>query len=215
MAAKKKATKRSTKKDKSLSQMLAELPAGEARSTTGRKGTSLDLETKGLWLSIHQFCQETGKDRASVDKKIRLGIITPIKGAKGQPLYKLRDLIDLTFYRDDAGKVDIDRLDPFRRKAHYSAELDKLKMLRESGQLIPASQVEAEQARVAKILTQFLDTLPDILERDCGASATLLQKIEQRIDSCREDLHRQIIGDEPEGEEQCNIVTSVPTSSQA
>jgi hypothetical protein len=163
------------------------------RTTSGRKSASIgvpELEQRGVWLSIHAFCQETGKDRQSVDKKVRLGIITPIKGPKGQALYKLHDLINLVFYRDDKGAVAIDRLAPMHRKAHYEAELAKQKMMQQATQLIPASEVEAELARVAKALTQFLDTLPDILERDCGLNSSVLQKIEGRIDACREDLHR-------------------------
>lgn len=168
------------------------------RGSVKRNGTApklLDFDTKGIFVSIHQFCQETGKDRATVDKKLRLGLLKPMKASGGNPVYRLRDLIDLVFYRDDQGRVDIDRLDPFRRKAHYSAELDKMKMMQQGGQLVPIYEVEQEQARIAKVVTQFLDTLPDILERDCGATPQMLAKIEQRIDAAREDLYKAAKGD--------------------
>lgn len=177
----------------------------------GVPATLMDFAEKGIFVSIHQFCQETGKDRASVDKKLRLGMLKPIAGHNGNPAYRLRDMIDLVFYRDDKGRVDIDRLDPFRRKAHYSAEIDKLRMLKESGQLIPVAEVEAEQARIAKVLTQFLDTLPDILERDCGTTAQELAKIEKRIDACREDLYNAVKG-EPDGAEQA-VSVEAPTGT--
>ncbi|MBM0956484.1 DUF1441 family protein, partial [Escherichia coli] len=54
------------------------------------------------------------------------------------------------------------------RKAWYQSERERLKFEQETAQLIPASDVRREFAIWAKAVVQVLETLPDILERDCG-----------------------------------------------
>ncbi len=59
-------------------------------------------------------------------------------------------------------------MDAHERKAWYQSERERLKFEQETAQLIPASDVRREFAIWAKAVVQVLETLPDILERDCG-----------------------------------------------
>ena len=81
---------------------------------------------------------------------------------------------------------------PFQRRAHYQSELDKLKLQEQRRELIPRLETEQEMAGLLKIVAQCLDTLPDILERDCGLPASVLVKMEEVLDQAREDLHLRL-----------------------
>jgi phage terminase Nu1 subunit (DNA packaging protein) len=92
--------------------------------------------------------------------------------------------------------MDPDKLDPFQRKAHYQAEHEALKLQTERAELVPRIEVEQEMARIAKIIAQCFDTLPDRLERDCGMQPVAVAKVERCLDEVREELHRAVIEDE-------------------
>jgi len=61
--------------------------------------------------------------------------------------------------------VDPDRLEPFKRRAHYQAEVEKLTLGVKSRELIQRAEVEREFARICDVMARFLDVLPDRLER--------------------------------------------------
>jgi phage terminase Nu1 subunit (DNA packaging protein) len=89
-------------------------------------------------------------------------------------------------------ETDPDSLEPFKRKAHYQAESDKMKLAKEQGELIPADEVEDEMATIAKLVTETLETLPDILERDTGATPRQIAITERAIDRVRETLYSKL-----------------------
>ena len=62
---------------------------------------------------------------------------------------------------------------------------------------MPRIEVEQEMARLAKIVAQFFDTLPDRLERDTGMTPLILAKVERYLDEVREELYKAAISDEP------------------
>lgn len=90
------------------------------------------------------------------------------------------------------GTIDPDRLRPFERHAHYKAETEKLKVETERGELIPRIEVEQEQARIAKIVAHGLETLPDVLERDCGLAPDVVARMERHIDAVRERMYAEL-----------------------
>lgn len=54
---------------------------------------------------------------------------------------------------------------------------------------------------LAKYVVQHLETLPDILERDCGLSPNVLIRVQQIIDDIRDQTAQHIQEDElPEDE---------------
>ena len=95
---------------------------------------------------------------------------------------------------DDA-QTNPDKLEPFKRRAHYQAEMDKIRLQRDRGELVPAVEVEQAYAEVFTILAQALDTLPDVLERDAAATPAQLVVIEATIDKAREQLYQRLIAE--------------------
>lgn len=90
------------------------------------------------------------------------------------------------------GVADPEKLEPFKRRAYYQGELDKLNLARQRGDLIEAMDCEQQFAAVFKIVAEFFDTMPDVLERDCGLTAAQVLKVEKRLDQAREDLYLAI-----------------------
>lgn len=117
------------------------------------------------------------------------------KAARGQ--YPLAGCVrSYIQYLQNAGQVDTsdpDKLSPFQKRAHYQAELDKLKLEQERGELIPRIEVEQEMAGVLKLVAECFDTLPDLLERDCGLPAKVLVRVEEALDRTRGDLQARMM----------------------
>ncbi|HAI1316851.1 TPA: DUF1441 family protein, partial [Escherichia fergusonii] len=72
------------------------------------------------------------------------------------------------------------------RKAWFQSERERLKFQQETGELIPASEVSREFASMAKAVVQVLETLPDILERDCAMTPSAVVRVQKVIDDLRD-----------------------------
>ncbi len=148
---------------------------------------------RGVHLSVRGIAEETGFDRDTVAKRLAAAKVKPSGKKGGHPVYRLRDALKAVYAFSDDGGIDPDKLEPFQRKAHYQAEHEKLKLQVERGELVPRIEVEQEMARVVKIFTRAVDTLPDKIERDCGAAPTVVEKIERELDVAREQIYAEIV----------------------
>ncbi|MDE4007175.1 DUF1441 family protein [Glaesserella parasuis] len=128
-----------------------------------------------LKLNINQIAEVTGLHRQTVSQ--RVAGLTPSLGSNSKlKLYSLRDLI-LTGLTEKMS-ADVDSLSPN----------DRLKYERETRELIPAFEVSQEMSILAKAVVQTLETLPDILERDCGLQPKDLIRVQQVIDDIRDQM---------------------------
>jgi phage terminase Nu1 subunit (DNA packaging protein) len=122
----------------------------------------------------------------------REGIVP--KAARGQ--YPLAGCVRAYIqYLQNSGQTDSsdpERLSPFQKRAHYQAELDKLKLEQERGELVPRIEMEQEMAVVLKLVAECFDTLPDLLERDCGLTAKMVGRVEEALDRTRGDLYSKL-----------------------
>lgn len=149
-------------------------------------------EGGAVLLSISQAAAEFGRDRATVAKRIaEMGIVSA-ETRRGYPVYRLRDLIEIERRAPD-GETDPEKLSVYDRGLYFKAELDRMKVDVERGSLMRREDVEAEWARVLKIIAQEMDTLPDEIERDIGASPLILEKIETKIDEVRERMYAGVV----------------------
>lgn len=142
-----------------------------------------------LKLNINQIAEITGMHRQTVSQ--RVSGLTPSIGSNAKlKLYTLSDLIRLGLA--EKMSADVDSLSPSDRRAFFQAENERLKYERETGELIPAYEVAQEMSYQAKAVVQLLETLPDILERDCGLSPSALVRVQQVIDDLRDQMAQQI-----------------------
>lgn len=153
---------------------------------------------RGVHVGIRQFSEETGLDRDTVRKRIDAAGLKPGGERGGHPVYRLRDLLKAAYQVSEDGRQDPSQLRPFERQAHWKAEHLQLQVEAEKRELIPRIEVEQEQARILRVVALFLDTLPDILERDCGLAAAMIVAVEKRLDQMREELHKELSEDEDE-----------------
>lgn len=138
-----------------------------------------------LKLNINQIAELTGLHRQTVSQ--RVAGLTPSLGSNSKlKLYALRDLI-LTGLSEKM-TADVDSLSPNDRRAFWQAENERLKYEEKTRELIPASEVALEMGTMAKAVVQTLETLPDILERDCGLQPRDLIRVQQVIDDVRDQM---------------------------
>ena len=61
---------------------------------------------------------------------------------------------------------------------------------------MPSFEVERQYAHLFKLITQRLETLPDILEREAGLAGDSLTIVEATVDEIREQIYRQVTDDD-------------------
>ena len=144
----------------------------------------MDHELKNLVLNINQLAALSGLHRQTV--VARLKKIRPAGGHDKLKLYRLTDI--LTEFMGLPPPVAEGEMDPHERKAWYQSERERLKFEQETAQLIPASDVRREFAIWAKAVVQVLETLPDILERDCGLQPVAVSRVQSIIDDLRDQI---------------------------
>jgi ribosome-binding protein aMBF1 (putative translation factor) len=188
---KKRATKKVAKK-KVVRKKKRTKTVNEKPARTGAAVVNLKRFTA---LSISQLAQDTGLQRTTITARLADAGVQPADKFRGYPVYRLCDVLPALYQMSD-GQIDPDQLKPFERRAYYQGELDKLKLQRDRGELVPDIEVEQELSRIFKIVTHGLETLPDILERDVGASPLLLARAEKHIDELRNNLYREIVSSE-------------------
>jgi AraC-like DNA-binding protein len=150
---------------------------------------------EGLLLSLSTLAQEFGMARETVARRLSDGGVTPADTSGAHPKYRLRDAWP-ALTGDAEGRADPEKMRPFERRAHYQAELEALTLATKRGELVPSFEVEQRQAEIFKAVGEFFDTLPDVLERDCGANPIMLAKVEKRLDEVREQLYTRLTEDE-------------------
>lgn len=151
----------------------------------------------GVHLNLSQIASEFGVARETARKRLDDAGVQASETRGGHPVYRLREVLE-AFAGEDG--FDPDKLKPWERKAHYQAEHEKLRLQVERGELVPSIEVEQGEAAIFKIVTQGLETLPDVLERDVGLSPLQLARVERHLDEYREALYRALNeGDEGDG----------------
>jgi len=160
----------------------------------GKKPTPIAAANSfSLSVLAHGF----GCSREHLRRKLDDARVAPSGERGGHPVYRLRDVVEAW----GMDRTDTNKMDPVQRRAHYQAELEQLELETRKREVIPRIEVEQEQARVAKVITQMLDTLPDVLERDCGLAPAQVARVEERIDQVRMELHADLAGEEEDAQE--------------
>ena len=148
-----------------------------------------------LW-SINALADEFGVDRRTVKK--RVDGIPPSGEINGHQAWRLRDVALAVMgpqfaFGADPDSADPEKLEPSDRLKHFQALRERSKWMAEERHLIPASEVEEVIATAFKSLAQSLDTLPDVLERDCALGADEVERAIEVVDAARENLYQQLL----------------------
>lgn len=152
-----------------------------------RESTVVEPILKHAALSLSGWAVETGHDRGYISRKFSEAGVQPCGKRGGYPVYRIRDGLPVLYLNQD-GEFDPDKLKPFERNAWYKAEREKLHLQLERADVVPAIEVERKFGTLFKVLVQGLDTLPDVIERDVGATPKQLMCIEKHLDELRNAL---------------------------
>lgn len=148
----------------------------------------MDIELKNLRLNINQLAAITDLHRQTVAS--RLTNVEPAPGSNARlKLYSVLDILKELLNRTTASElVDVDNMLPPDRKAWFQSERERLKFQQETSELIPAAEVSREFSSMAKAVVQVLETLPDILERDCAMTPSAVVRVQKVIDDLRDQI---------------------------
>lgn len=166
----------------------------------------MDNELKNLRLNINQVASLTGLHRQTVASRLMSVPLAPGSNAKLK-LFSIVDILtDLLNRTPDSNQRKVDEMIPTDRKAWFQSERERLKLEEETAELIPASDVAREYSSMAKAVVTTLETLPDILERDCGLQPAAVSRVQAIIDDLRDQLAQRIYeadtGNNEEGDEE-------------
>ncbi|EFD5147558.1 phage portal protein [Escherichia coli] len=145
----------------------------------------MDRELKNMTLNISQLAALSGVHRQTAAARLQN---LPVAGGheSNLKLYRVVDIVSAFLALPPP--VAEGEMDAHERKAWYQSERERLKFEQETAQLIPASDVRREFAIWAKAVVQVLETLPDILERDCGLQPAAVSRVQSIIDDLRDQI---------------------------
>jgi hypothetical protein len=148
----------------------------------------------GCNLSISTLAAELGQTRDTVRKRLIDADVQPSGKRGGYPVYRLKNALPTLL--GGGSNVDPDLLDPYKRKAYYQGEHEKLKLQVERRELITRIETEQEMAAMLKTVAEFYDVLLDTLERDCALSPATLLRVEAALDRSREELYLRLAAED-------------------
>lgn len=163
--------------------------------------TIMDNELRNFRLNINQLSAITDLHRQTVAARLSNVPLAPGSNPKLK-LYSVLDiLITLLTRADDPAQINVDKMLPQDRKAWFQSERERLKFEQETSQLIPSSDVAREFSSMAKAVVQVLETLPDILERDCGLQPVAVARVQAIIDDIRDQMAQRVFDADSDDEE--------------
>ncbi|WP_410528937.1 DUF1441 family protein [Serratia sp. AXJ-M] len=159
----------------------------------------MDKELENVRLNLNQLAAITGAHRQTIAARLKNVELAPGSNAKLK-LYTLADV--LAELVKSAPVADVDQMLPPDRKAWFQSERERLKFEQETSELIPAAEVTREFSSMAKAMVQVLETLPDILERDCALSPSAVSRVQSIIDDLRDQIALRVMQADTEIEEE-------------
>lgn len=142
--------------------------------------------------SIFKIAEAFGMHRDSVKKRL-MDADVPVAGmVRKNPVYALQHVGPALFSArrvvDSDSIHDPSKMEPKERKDWYQSENERIKLEKEQRKLIPADEVIIVYSSMRKAVVQVLETLPDILERDCALSPQAVDVVQKSIDDLRYTL---------------------------
>lgn len=143
-----------------------------------------DVTPDDVLLSIRSAAEVVGIDRVVLRRLLRDRDVGPSAWRGEHPLWSARDL---WWALVSNGSSSPDDLSPRERKAHYSAQILRMKHEEQCARLVPATDVAETRARIARLMNRMLDEALSNLAA-CGATPHMVERIRLHFSQCRELL---------------------------
>lgn len=137
-------------------------------------------------LTISELAQAFSMSRDTTRDRLRNARLKPGGKRRGVDVYDLRDA---------AAALTAEGSNAFQQRARLQGQLLELELQRRRGDLCLFSDVEAAFGSAFKIVGEFFDTMPDVMERAGAMDGPQLAKLEKILDELREALYRKLIAD--------------------
>ncbi|MGZ8246228.1 DUF1441 family protein [Methylomagnum sp.] len=148
-------------------------------------------------LNKAQIAEIFGVSLPAVEGWIRRGCPVAKRGGKGA-VYEF-DLLAVAQWRfggagepKEGGEVDPERMTAKERKDWYEGERVRRALEVDAGKLVQADDVEIELGSLIKAFAGFLETLPFTLERECGLSADVVERLQIATDEQRQAFYERM-----------------------
>ena len=157
-----------------------------------RKSRKKDLALR-LW-SLRELEAEFGMARDTIAKRIAIAGLKADGEEATHAVYRLRSVVPVLF---ELGRSDTPSANDQLARARADTErsnalLKELELGRQQGRYVLADDARTAMAGMAKKVTQMLDTLPDVLERDAQISAKAVVKCQEIIAGERDRLAKEL-----------------------
>lgn len=141
-----------------------------------------------MQVNVSQLAELVGMNRNLVARRLRELELVAGNG-ENLKVYELGPALQalLTPSVKEKGEMS-----PQDRKAWYQSENERLKFEEASRELIPAGECAAVYRQMVKATVMTLETLPDLLERDCALSPQATTYVQSAIDDFRDYLYEEM-----------------------
>jgi hypothetical protein len=150
-----------------------------------------DLGDAFNW-SISKISEAFSMDRSTIRKRLIEKGILSTGISRGNPVYALKDVAPALFAGNSESGGDIShdpsKMIPKERKDWFQSENERIKLEKEQRGLIPVDEVVTVYSAMTKSVVQVLETIPDILERDCALTPQAVAAVQAAIDDLRTTL---------------------------
>ncbi|HAU8263938.1 DUF1441 family protein [Phytobacter diazotrophicus] len=145
-------------------------------------------------VNVTQLADLVGMNRNMVARRLRE---TEMDGGNGENLkqYELGKALRVLILPSVQASGE---MSPQDRKAWYQSENERLKFEKEEREVIPVDEVVQVYSSMLKAVVMVLETLPDILERDCGLTPAAVNRVQGIIDDLRDEMARKVADSENE-----------------
>lgn len=137
-----------------------------------------------------------GVSTQAIDAWITRGCPVVEHAGPGRPwVFDFREVAKWRYGRESTTPTTInpENLPPRERLDWYRAERERTHHLREMSELLPASEFERGLADAFKLVSVTLESLPDVLERDCALPGPAVERCQNVIDRLREELYQRLV----------------------
>jgi hypothetical protein len=158
--------------------------AGKSAACGGFESAGLSAMTSRTWNNCIREIAELLEDAEFGLEDALVGVTDPIQTEELLRQYFQQAVTQLSKVEPpNKGPED---MTPKERLDHYRAERERLKFSEETIELVPVEQSRAELAFVVKASVQLLETLPDVLDRDCGLGHEAIARVEAALADARQ-----------------------------
>jgi Protein of unknown function (DUF1441) len=106
----------------------------------------------------------------------------------GKSYWTIIQVVNCAISRHSVSTDNPAEMTPNVRKDYYDAELKRIKFEQEMGNLVFTSDALQTFSAMTKSVAGFLETLPDVLERDVDLTGEQVQQMQKAIDVFRTTL---------------------------